>query len=243
MRLKAAVEALRLTHSQTQLRRIISCLLYKLKSKLVHLLQNRSKTQLQTYDEASWTSKNSYMDFIQGPSITFNDPKKRKKSPLCSPCHTWFRLERPGHCPTNMSWFVCTCKKITSELLKVSALKAFIGYFFTIPPTYTMFARTDGMASNNINFFSYMEIIFTFTAPFLNLPPCTEREKNLLNIEHCFCRQQESNPGCLCSKQVRYPLLHCISALIGYLGLLFGKANNRHKRSIRKIISGHNFCY
>ena len=82
--------------------------------------------------------------------------KKRKKSPLCSPCHTCFRLERPGRCPTNMSWFVCTCKKITSELLKFSALKAFIGYFFTIRPTYTMFARTDGIASNNINFFYYL---------------------------------------------------------------------------------------
>ena len=127
------------------------------------------------------------MDFIQGPSITLNDSKKRKKSPLCSPCHTCFRLERPGRCPTNMSWFVCTCKKITSELLKFSALKAFIGYFFTIRPTYTMFARTDGIASNNINFFiTYTEmlIIFTYTAPFLDLPPCTEREKKHLNIAH-----------------------------------------------------------
>ena len=43
------------------------------------------------------------------------------------------------------------------------------------------------------------------------IPPYTER-KNHLNIAHCFCRQRESNPCCLRSKQVRYPLLHCLLA-------------------------------
>ena len=31
------------------------------------------------------------------------------------------------------------------------------------------------------------------------------------NFAHCFCRLRESNPCCLCSKQVRYSLLHCLS--------------------------------
>ena len=30
--------------------------------------------------------------------------------------------------------------------------------------------------------------------------------------KHCFCRRRELNPGRLRSKQVRYPLLHCLSA-------------------------------
>ena len=45
---------------------------------------------------------------------------------------------------------------------------------------------------------------------FFNLPPNTEREKNHLNVARCLCRQLESNPGCLHSKPVRYPLLHCL---------------------------------
>ena len=46
---------------------------------------------------------------------------------------------------------------------------------------------------------------------FFHLPPCTEREKNHLNIAHCFCRQRESNPGR--RKWTRYPLFHCLSGL------------------------------
>ena len=45
---------------------------------------------------------------------------------------------------------------------------------------------------------------------FFYLPPYTKREKNHLNVARCLCRQLESNPGCLHSKPVRYPLLRCI---------------------------------
>ena len=49
-------------------------------------------------------------------------------------------------------------------------------------------------------------------APFLDLPPYTESEKNHLNISCYFYLPRESNPGRLHSKQEGYPLLHCLSA-------------------------------
>ena len=43
---------------------------------------------------------------------------------------------------------------------------------------------------------------------------CWEGEKPSTNIALfvCFCRRRELNPGHLCSKRERYPLLHCLSA-------------------------------
>ena len=43
--------------------------------------------------------------------------------------------------------------------------------------------------------------------------PCGVKEKKHLNIAPCFCRQRESNPGCLCGKQVHHPILHSLSIL------------------------------
>ena len=68
-----------------------------------------------------------------------------------------------------------------------------------------------GVASNNF-FFYYMETLehsifigrFHFFLAYHLLP----RGKNHQNIAHCFCRRRESNPGCLRSQRVRYPLLH-----------------------------------
>ena len=47
---------------------------------------------------------------------------------------------------------------------------------------------------------------------FFHLTPYSEREKNPLMIAHFFCLWQEFNLGSLRSKQVRNPLLHCLSA-------------------------------
>ena len=44
-----------------------------------------------------------------------------------------------------------------------------------------------------------------------NLPPHALERKIHLN-SFSLCQRRESNPGCLCSKQVRYPLLHCFLA-------------------------------
>ena len=43
------------------------------------------------------------------------------------------------------------------------------------------------------------------------LTPMPERENKPFELEFFCCQPWESNPGLLCSKQVRYPFHHCLS--------------------------------
>ena len=61
-----------------------------------------------------------------------------------------------------------------------------------------------------------------------NLPPYTEREKNHLNIAHCFCRWWESHTGYMCSKWMYYSFINCPLASNKQVNL---RLFNQHKLS------------
>ena len=90
--------------------------------------------------------------------------------------------------------------------------------FFTIPRTYTKVFSVDGVAS--ITYFIEETIDYANNRVWLHffLPP----KENYFNIAHCFCQRQESNPGRLLSKQMRYPLCHCLSSFCKTMSSIFG---------------------
>ena len=98
---------------------------------------------------------------------------------------------------------------------------------------------------------------FLMSGSIFILPPYAEREKKPSEYgDFCICRRREPNPGRQHSKQTRYPLHHCPSALqltkIFYFchflfkSLVFSTLQHfsHHARSIAELVSFRRFlCY
>ena len=126
-----------------------------------------------------------------------------------------------------------SCPSVIVYLRSIGSIVSWIHYLSLIALGFlpflalTLCLPIDGVASNIIILY-YMETPDNANCVwlhFFDLPPYTEREKNHLNVVRCFCRQRESNSGCLRSERVAYLLLQCLSATSHMLSFLFYQGN------------------